>query len=121
MKWPPDFSKQPFYSLETPYALIEMHELFDGNTARTEYFHVALCVVRENNKNPSQAEYPKIHKKACGVRYTFPEGIADHVFPNSAYGIARVLIVDGEPMKEFILQLVRDFAIFKPSLSRYID
>jgi hypothetical protein len=121
MKWPPKFERQPFYFLEQPYALIEMDELFEGNKVRDEFLHVGLCVVRENNKNPTEVKYPAIHKKAWGVRYSFPCGIADHVLPNSAYGIARMVLVDGDPMKKLILELVRELAIFNPPLGRYID
>ena len=121
MKWPPDFTKQPFYSLETPYALMEMEELFDGCQARDEYFHLALCVVRENDKHPRSFDRPKIHKKAWCVRYTFKEGIADHIIIPSKEGWRRVLVVDGESMKHRILEWARKLAIFNPPLERYID
>lgn len=54
-----------------------MEELFDGYQARDEYLHLA----RENDHNPRRIERTEIHKKAWGVRFTFVEGIADHVLP----------------------------------------
>ncbi len=121
MKWPPDFMKQPFYSLEDSFVHMEMVELFDGYQARDEHFHLALGVVRENNHNPYRIELPDIHKKAWGVRYTFADGIADHILVPGTDGSRRTLVVDGEPMKHGILAWVRDWAFFNPPLSRYID
>jgi hypothetical protein len=72
-------------------------------------------------QEPREAKYSEMHKKAWGVRYFFQAGIADHVLPNSAYGIAREVRVDGEPMKQFILELVCELVIFNSPLERYID
>mgnify|MGYP006284747067 CR=1 FL=1 len=112
INWPPDFMKQPFYYLEQPFPLIELDELFEGNRVREKYINVAKCVIRENDKNPRRTEYPEIHEKAWGSRYTFEAGYADYVLPNQKYEIPMMVLVSGEPMKEFILELVRDFALF---------
>ncbi len=121
MKWPPDFSKQPFYALETPYALVEMDELFNGDLVRDEYFHVALCVLRENDKNAHTISYPGKYESVWRIRYTFPEGLAHHLITPTPNGCRREVMVNGEPMKNLVLRLVRELAIFSPSLERYID
>jgi hypothetical protein len=111
-KWPPDFSKQPFYYLDQPFALLELAELFDGKLVREKYVHVAKCVLRENDDSPRQIERPEIHEKARGYRYCLEAGCADYILPYYAYNLPPMVIVESGQMRFCLLELVREFAIF---------
>ena len=111
-QWPPDFTKQPFYYLEQPYIFLKVDELFNENWVREKYINLAKTVIRENDKNPRRTEFPEIHEKAWGYRYTLDAGCADYILPNQKYTIPMMVRVDGEPMRNAIQKLVNDLAFF---------
>ncbi len=100
---------------------MELDELFDGNRVRDASLGLAKTVIREHDLNPVRMDYPEIHPKIWGMRYTLDAGYADYVIPN--YGLPMMVFVSGEPMKQRMLELVREIAILVhyPAPDHWID